>query len=51
MQIKIWLRPQAGGSMTLRLDEKYERDDTPRIHAWGQKLIAAISAGATKDAS
>lgn len=46
MQIKIWLRPKADGTMTLRIDEKYENLDTPRIHAWGQKLIRALSGNA-----
>ena len=49
MKINIWLRPKADGTMTLRIDEKYENLDTPRIHAWGQKLISAIQAGATKE--
>lgn len=47
MQIKIWIRPKADGTITLRIDPKHENYDTPKIHAWGHQLIQIIEQGVT----
>ena len=42
MKITIWIRPDATGTPTLRLDTKWESLDTPVIQRYGRKLMDAI---------
>lgn len=50
MKITIWIRPANGGrDITLRVDPKWERDDTPTIQRYGQKLAAAIESAGEKE--
>ena len=42
MKITIWIRPDATGTPTLRLDTKWESRDTPVIQRYGKKLANAI---------
>ena len=46
MKITVWIRPaNEGRDITLRVDPVWERDDTPTIQRYGQKLVAAIESG------
>ena len=42
MKITVWIRPDATGTPTLRLDAKYEDRDTPRIQNFGNRLVKAM---------
>lgn len=42
MKITIWIRPDADGCPTLRLDTKFEDRDTPVVQRYGFKLANAI---------
>lgn len=42
MKIKVWIRNDERGNITLRLDYDYEDKDTPPIQRYGRKLLAAL---------
>ena len=50
MKITIWIRPDATGTPTLRLDTKWESRDTPAIQRYGKKLADAIEGTAVNGA-
>lgn len=41
MKITVWIRPDAYGNATMRIDAKYEDRDTPRIQNFGNRLVKA----------
>ena len=49
MKTTIWIRPDATGTPTLRLDTKWESRDTPVIQRYGKKLANAIEGTAAKE--
>lgn len=49
MQIKIWIRPGEDGRPTIRLDYKYESEDTPTIQHFGNSLMNAVESGGEKN--
>lgn len=42
MKITVWIRPDADGNATMRVDAKYEDRDTPRIQNFGRRLVKAM---------
>lgn len=42
MKITVWIRPDAEGNATMRIDAKYEGRDTPRIQNFGRRLVKAM---------
>lgn len=42
MKITVWIRPDADGNATMRLDAKYEDRDTQRIQNFGRRLVKAM---------
>ena len=49
LKIPIWIRPDATGTPTLRLDTEWESRDTPVIQRYGKKLADAIEGTAEKE--
>lgn len=45
MKITIWIRGDAKGGRTMRVEAKYENLDDPRIQNFGNKLVKALQAG------
>lgn len=43
MKIIVWIRPNANGEPTERVDYKLENKDTPRIQNFGFRLIKAMT--------
>lgn len=48
MKITVWIRPDADGTATMRVDAKYEDRDTPRIQNFGRRLMKAMAGGSSK---
>jgi hypothetical protein len=53
MKITVWIRerrdPITGKrKRTIETATKPERDDSPRVHAFGRELVAAIESGGTE---
>lgn len=48
MKITVWIRHDAEGNATMRVDAKYEDRDTPRIQNFGRRLMKAKLAAAAR---
>lgn len=46
MKIAVWIRHDAEGNATMRVDAKYEDRDMPRIQNFGRRLMKAKLAAA-----
>ena len=49
MKITVWIRGDANGNRTMRVDAKYESLDDPRICNFGNRLMKALEGGCANE--